>query len=188
MLFGEQFISKTMRRKYNTNSKIQNLEQLKPEQRRVFEVLKRHFPCWEGQCVDSITDEILLTGASCFIETPVTMDLLPSGNCWNWRQSNAKVSVKLDISTFATITKLNTTKVNSSSPKPPTYKFWIVQIGRPYQQHLWFLHCEKGLDILPSVVPDNIPVHSDFCDESTLQSLALPECPSWDALVSLLDF
>lgn len=180
-------------RKYNTNSKVQKYEQLKPEQKRVFDMLKEHFPEWKNECIKELCNEILLNGATYFTETPVTMDLLPSGSEWKWRQSNAKVSVQLDVSTFATIIKLNTTKTYSSAPKPPTYKFWLVQVERPFQQHLWFMYCEKGMETIMPFVSETELIQNnlnfDFCDdESLLQALELPQCPSWDALASLLAF
>mmetsp|Transcript_36730 Transcript_36730/g.56993 ORF Transcript_36730/g.56993 Transcript_36730/m.56993 type:complete len:184 (-) Transcript_36730:13-564(-) len=163
-----------MRRNYNTNSKVMELADLQPEQRRVFDVLTQNFKDWEKQCTDYITEEILLSGAAYFCESPVTMDSIPKGNDWCWRQSNARISVKLDVSSFATMIKLNTKKKNKSSPKPPSYKFWIVQIEQPYQQHIWFLYCEKGMDSLslPQAPVETFPV--DLSDLSFLQQFMSP--------------
>ena len=138
-----------MRRSYNTNSKTVQVTDLQPEQRRVYDVLSHNYPDWQSQCIDLISDDLLLTGSASFFESPVSMDNLPTGTQWCWRQSNARVSVNLDVTTFATLTKLNTKKTIKSAPKPPSYKYWIVQIERPYQQHLWFLYCEKGMNSLP---------------------------------------
>ena len=147
-------------RKYITSSKLLQPTQLNREQKRVYETLIRVLGMWPLLAVTELSGDILTTGTSQFTEFPVTMDCLPRGVSWGWRQSNARVTVQVDISTIATIVKVNTKKIPGFTEKPPSYKFWIVQLELPCQSHLWFLHCERGLEPLPRAISTNTPTET----------------------------
>ena len=178
-------------RKYITTSKIQKPSELPREKKRVFDSLVELFDNWQINCISELSDDILVTGTKCFTEFPVSMDSIPSGNGWVWRQSNARVSVRLDFQTIVTIVKLNTKKtVNAEKTKPP-YKFWIVEIQLPNQCHLWYLYCEKGLNesSQPPVQEFLFPNFSET-ELSFLDMLCLPqeEITCWSDIGSIPPF
>mmetsp|Transcript_130388 Transcript_130388/g.194059 ORF Transcript_130388/g.194059 Transcript_130388/m.194059 type:complete len:218 (-) Transcript_130388:30-683(-) len=142
--------------------KENGLKSVTPEQKRALQVLLRNWPSAKDIRANSPLPSFFPTGFTRSSASVVSVENLPCGENWIWRQCNAKVSTKLDDITTVIIQKFNTRDKKTTkglTPKRPTYKLWNLRVLQN-DIAFSFLFCERGVDLTP-VQPQKISYPSN---------------------------
>jgi len=132
--------------------KEKSLSSISPEQKRALQMLLSHWPSAKEIRSSSPFPNFFVTGYTRCSAAPISVDELPCGEHWIWRQCNAKVATQLDDITTVVIQKFNTREKKTLSgvnkQKRPTYKLWNLRVLQN-DIAFTFLFCERGVDLTP---------------------------------------
>ena len=77
---------------------------------------------------------------------PIHKTSLPRELNWSWNQSNAKVVVNISDQTSVVFRKLSTKTNANTSVTAPSCKIWLYEIQTMWENPLYLLWCEKGVE------------------------------------------
>src|SRR3990167_826981 len=130
---------------------------LTKEQKVAYSVLQQNWQNIDKLLMGSQTlkrnGPLLKTNFVGFSFYPIEKTTIPVDNYWCWNQSNAKVSVQIDMFTTITFRKVSTKKKSSSTLPAPSFKIWLFEIESMISASKYFIWCEKGVTEQMDYIP-----------------------------------